>query len=151
MECDIDLSIRPVNPELAEVIPHLPVGAGHFPLPDALWAYLERSGGVHWNSLLGLSQNKSRPCLQGWSLDGEQGLTLNLFAGDDAFEMATPLIHLMRRPGCLEVRAVVYTDEAECIEDDAGVIHRIGWSVAIDEYGRLSEGDYPEVEYEYYD
>ena len=46
---------------------------------------------------------------------------------------------------------MVYTDEAECIEGDAGVIHRIGWSVAIDEYGRLSEGDYPEVEYEYYD
>lgn len=147
-ECAIELSFVPNGEDWSVALKNVPTTIGTHALPDTVWHLLEQAGNVDWHKLLDLSKNKAQPCIEGWKEEGAI-LRIDLFSGEEGFDIARYLVQVLHKVGCKRIEAIVYSDECEHIIDDDGVNHPIGTAYSLGTDNQLLERDYPDVEYEY--
>lgn len=147
-ECSIELCFQPNHEQWVAALKAVPKTPGIHQFPDGWWRLLECTRSSVWQALLEHSKNRSRPCIEGWSSD-EGILFLDLYSGEEGFDVARAMVEVLHHAGCQKIQAVVYDDECEYIIDDEGTKHPIGTQFLISPSGELVEKDYPEVEYEY--
>jgi hypothetical protein len=75
-------------------------------------------------------------------------LTLE-FIQSNIHDTCRALLDILHRSGFVDIEALIYSDECECIMDDDGVVHRLGERMYMNADNKLIIEDYPEVEYEY--
>lgn len=147
-ECSIELSFQPNHEQWVSALKTVPKTPGIHQFPDVWWQLLECARSSAWKTLLERSKKRSRPFIEGWSND-KGILRLDLYSGEEGFDIACSMVEVLHHAGCQRIQAVVYDDECEYIIDDEGTKHPIGTQFLISYSGELVEKDYPELEYEY--